>query len=177
MPSPRNTDFSPYRTTQYKETTMLEINQNAPEFCLPNQDDVEICSRDLKGKWIVLYFYPKDSTPGCTTEACEFTAAVPDFSDLDAIILGVSADSTKRHRAFIEKQNLEITLLSDEDTTMMQSYGVWRMKKNYGKEYMGIVRSTFIIDPQGVIRAIWDNVKVKEHVAKVKEELKRLQSL
>ncbi len=94
---------------------MLEIGTMAPEFCLPNQDDIEICSRDLKGKWMVLYFYPKDSTPGCTTEACEFTEAAPDFSDLDAIILGVSADSTKRHRNFIEKQGLGITLLSDED--------------------------------------------------------------
>lgn len=155
---------------------MIKIGDVAPEFCLPNQDDIEICSRDLKGKWIVLYFYPKDSTPGCTTEACEFTEAAPDFSDLDAIILGVSADSTKKHRSFIEKQNLGITLLSDEDTTMMQKYGVWQLKKNYGKEYMGIVRTTFIIDPQGVVQAIWDKVKVKEHVAKVKEELEKLQN-
>lgn len=156
---------------------MLEIGTMAPEFCLPNQDDIEICSRDLKGKWIVLYFYPKDSTPGCTTEACEFTEAAPDFSDLDAIILGVSADSTKRHRNFIEKQNLGITLLSDEDTSMMQQYGVWQLKKNYGKEYMGIVRTTFIIDPAGVIQAIWEKVKVKEHVSTVQTELQRLQSL
>ena len=156
---------------------MLAINDTAPDFCLPNQDDVEICSRDLRGKWIVLYFYPKDSTPGCTTEACEFTAAAPDFSELDAIILGVSADSTKRHRNFIEKQNLGITLLSDEDTSMMQEYGVWQLKKNYGKEYMGIVRSTFIIDPEGVVKAVWENVRVKEHVAKVQAELERLKSL
>jgi len=156
---------------------MLAINDKAPNFCLPNQDDVEICSRDLRGKWIVLYFYPKDSTPGCTTEACEFTAAAPDFSELDAIILGVSADSTKRHRNFIEKQNLGITLLSDEDTSMMQEYGVWQLKKNYGKEYMGIVRTTFIIDPEGVVRAVWENVRVKEHVAKVQAELERLKSL
>jgi thioredoxin-dependent peroxiredoxin len=156
---------------------MLEIGTMAPEFCLPNQDDIEICSRDLKGKWMVLYFYPKDSTPGCTTEACEFTEAAPDFSDLDAIILGVSADSTKRHRNFIEKQNLGITLLSDEDTSMMQQYGVWQLKKNYGKEYMGIVRTTFIIDPAGVIQAIWEKVKVKEHVSTVQTELQRLQSL
>lgn len=154
---------------------MLKIDDLAPEFCLPNQDDVEICSRDLRGKWIVLYFYPKDSTPGCTTEACEFTEAAPDFSDLDAIILGVSADSTKRHRNFIEKENLGITLLSDEDTSMMQAYGVWQMKKNYGKEYMGIVRSTFIINPEGVVKAVWENVRVKDHVAKVKAELERLQ--
>ncbi|MBN2896250.1 MAG: thioredoxin-dependent thiol peroxidase [Campylobacterales bacterium] len=153
---------------------MLEIGTVAPEFCLNNQDDVEICLRDLRGKWIVLYFYPKDSTPGCTTEACDFTEAMSDFESQGAVILGVSADSTKRHRAFIEKQNLGITLLSDESTQMMQSYGVWAMKKNYGKEYMGIVRSTCIIDPQGVIRAIWSNVKVKGHVAAVASELEKL---
>ena len=154
---------------------MLKIDEKMPEFCLPNQDDVEICSRDLKGKWMVLYFYPKDNTPGCTTEACEFTQALPDFSDLDAIILGVSADSTKKHRNFIEKKDLGITLLSDEDTSMMQKFGVWQLKKNYGKEYMGIVRSTYIINPEGIIKAVFENVRVKDHVAKVKEELKALQ--
>ena len=155
---------------------MLKIDDKAPEFCLPNQDDIEICLRDLKDKWIVLYFYPRDNTPGCTTEACEFTQALPDFSELDAIILGVSADSTKKHRNFIEKKELGITLLSDEDTSMMQDYGVWQLKKNYGKEYMGIVRTTFIIDPDGVIKAIWNKVRVKEHVAKVKEKLEELQA-
>lgn len=154
---------------------MLEVGNIAPEFCLPNQDDVEICSRDLKGKWIVLYFYPKDNTPGCTTEACEFTEAEPEFDDLNAIILGVSADSTKKHRNFIEKKELGITLLSDESTEMMQEYGVWQLKKNYGKEYMGIVRTTLIIDPNGTIAAVWNNVRVKEHVAKVKEKLSELQ--
>lgn len=154
---------------------MLEVGSVAPDFCLSNQDDVEICLRDLRGKWIVLYFYPKDSTPGCTTEACEFTAAMDDYDDLGAIILGVSADSTASHRKFIERQSLSITLLSDPTTQMMQSYDVWAMKKNYGKEYMGIVRSTYIIDPKGVIRAAWSNVKVKEHVASVKEELVKLQ--
>jgi peroxiredoxin Q/BCP len=159
-----------------KRKKMIQINEKAPEFCLPNQDDVEICSRDLKGKWIVLYFYPRDNTPGCTTEACEFTEAAPDFSELDAIILGVSADSTKKHRNFIEKKELGITLLSDESTDMMQEYGVWQLKKNYGKEYMGIVRSTFIIDPEGIVRAVWEKVRVKEHVANVKAKLEELQA-
>ncbi len=169
---------------------MLEIGSATPEFCLSNQDDVEICSRDLRGKWIVLYFYPKDSTPGCTTEACEFTAEQDAYDDLGAIILGVSADSTASHRKFIEKQNLGITLLSDPTTQMMQNYGVWALKKNYGKEYMGIVRShfvvdeegklgivrsTYIIDPKGIVKAAWTNVKVKDHVKKVKEELVKLQ--
>jgi len=154
---------------------MVKIDDKAPEFCLPNQDDVEICLRDIKGKWIVLYFYPRDSTPGCTTEACEFTEAAPDFSELDAIVIGVSADTTKKHRSFIEKNDLGITLLSDEDTLMMQAYGVWQMKKNYGKEYMGIVRTTLNINPDGVIKAVFEKVKVKEHVSKVKAELERLQ--
>jgi peroxiredoxin Q/BCP len=155
---------------------MIEINQKAPEFCLPNQDDVEICLRDLKGKWVVLYFYPKDNTPGCTTQACEFTEAAPDFSSLDAVILGVSPDSTKKHRNFIEKKDLAITLLSDESTQMMQEWGVWQLKKNYGREYMGVVRCTFIIDPEGVVRAKWEKVRVKGHVEAVKEKLKELQS-
>lgn len=155
---------------------MIEVGTKAPEFCLPNQDDVEICLRDLKGKWIVLYFYPKDSTPGCTTQACEFSEAMPEFGNMDAIILGVSADSTKRHRNFIEKQDLSITLLSDESTEVIQEYGVWQLKKNYGKEYMGIVRSTFIIDPKGIVVAAWDKVKVKGHVEAVKEKLTALQT-
>jgi peroxiredoxin Q/BCP len=155
---------------------MLEVGSTAPDFCLSNQDDVEICLRDLRGKWIVLYFYPKDSTPGCTTEACDFSAAMDEYDDMGAIILGVSADSTKSHRNFIEKKELAITLLSDPTTQMMQSYGVWGLKKNYGKEYMGIIRSTYIIDPKGIVRASWTNVKVKEHAAKVKEELAKLQA-
>ena len=155
---------------------MVEVGQKAPEFCLPNQDDVEICLRDLKGKWVVLYFYPKDNTPGCTTEAREFTEALPDFSDLDAVILGVSGDSTKKHRNFIEKKSLGITLQSDESTEMMQEWGVWQLKKNYGREYMGVVRSTFIIDPEGVVQASWEKVRVKGHVEAVKEKLKELQA-
>lgn len=155
---------------------MLEIGAETPEFCLSNQDDVEICSRDLRGKWVVLYFYPKDSTPGCTTEACDFSADIDNFDDLGAIVLGVSADSTKSHRNFIEKKELSITLLSDPTTQMMQNYGVWGMKKNYGKEYMGIIRSTYIIDPKGIVRAVWTNVKVKDHALKVKEELQKLQA-
>lgn len=154
---------------------MIKIDSIAPDFCLPNQDDVEICLRDLRGKWIVLYFYPKDNTPGCTTEACDFSDAAPDFSSINAIIIGVSADSTAKHRDFIDKKDLSITLLSDESTSMLQTYGIWSLKKNYGKEYMGIVRSTLIINPEGVVKAIWKNVKVKEHARIVKEKLEELQ--
>ncbi len=166
---------------------MLEIGQQAPEFCLPNQDNVEICLRDLLGTWIVLYFYPKDNTPGCTTEACDFTASKDDFSDLNAIILGVSADTAAKHQDFIAKHSLSITLLSDESTQMMQDYGAWKLKKNYGKEYMGIVRTTYIIAPDGRVAASWSNVKVRTkrtkngvvtqrlHTDLVKEKLLELQ--
>ncbi|UFH59533.1 thioredoxin-dependent thiol peroxidase [Sulfurovum mangrovi] len=155
---------------------MLEVGTAAPEFCLPNQDEEEICLRDLTGKWIVLYFYPKDNTPGCTTEACEFTEALPQFDDLDAIILGVSPDSPKKHRNFIEKKELGITLLADEDKELCNKFGVWQLKKNYGKEYMGVVRSTFIIDPDGNIAAAWEKVRVKGHVEAVKEKLESLKN-
>lgn len=154
---------------------MLQVGDIAPEFCLPNQDDIEICSRDLKGKWVVLYFYPKDNTPGCTTEACDFTAVNEEFENLDAIILGVSPDSTKMHRSFIQKQHLGITLLADTTTQTAQNYGVWQMKKMCGKEYMGIVRSTFIITPEGTIGALWSNVKVAGHANIVKTKLADLQ--
>jgi peroxiredoxin Q/BCP len=153
---------------------MIEINKKAPQFCIPNQDDVEICLKDIAGKWIVLYFYPKDNTPGCTTEACEFTEAQPDFEGLDAIILGVSPDSTKKHKNFIEKKELGITLLSDEEKEVCEAYGVWQLKKNYGKEYMGVVRTTYLINPKGEVAARWDKVRVKGHVEAVKEKLLEL---
>ena len=154
---------------------MLEVGVKAPEFCLPTQDETEICLRDLSGKWIVLYFYPKDNTPGCTTEACEFTEALPSFESLDAVILGVSPDSPKKHRNFIEKKDLKITLLADEEKEVCHLYGVWQLKKNYGKEYMGVVRSTFLINPKGEIAALWTKVRVKGHVEAVKEKLQELQ--
>jgi peroxiredoxin Q/BCP len=155
---------------------MVEVGTKVENFCLPNQDEEEICFRDIKGKWIVLYFYPKDSTPGCTTEACDFTAALPNFEDLSAIVLGVSPDSPKQHRNFIEKQALKITLLADEEKSLCNAFGVWQLKKNYGKEYMGVVRSTFIINPEGKVAAAWENVKVKGHVDEVKSKLESLQA-
>ena len=155
---------------------MLEVGTQVEDFCLPNQDEEEICFRDIKGKWIVLYFYPKDNTPGCTTEACDFTAAVPDFTDLDAIILGVSPDSPEKHRKFIEKKELGITLLADEEKALCNQFDIWQLKKFMGKEYMGVVRSTFIIDPDGEIAANWTKVRVKEHVDAVKAKLQELQN-
>ena len=153
---------------------MLEVGQKAPGFCLPNQDEVEICLRDIKGKWIVLYFYPKDMTPGCTTEACEFTEARPEFKELNAVILGVSPDSPEKHRKFMEKKGLKITLFSDESKEVLKAYGAWGLKKMYGKEYEGVIRSTFIIDPKGNIAATWYKARVKGHVKAVKEKLEEL---
>ncbi len=155
---------------------MLEIGDNVPNFCLPNQDEEEICFRDIKGRWIVLYFYPKDNTSGCTTEACDFTNALPDFRNLDAIVLGVSPDSPKKHRNFIEKKELGITLLSDENRELCKMFGVWQLKKNYGREYMGVVRSTFLISPDGKVAFKWEKVRVKGHVEVVKEKLKELKN-
>ncbi|MEA3455225.1 MAG: peroxiredoxin [Campylobacterota bacterium] len=154
---------------------MLEVGTEVLDFCLPNQDEEEICLRDIRGRWIVLYFYPKDNTPGCTTEACDFTSALPEFEGLSAIVLGVSPDSPKKHRNFIEKRELKITLLADEEKELCKSFGVWQLKKNYGREYMGVVRSTFVIDPDGKIAAKWEKVRVKGHVDEVKEKLEVLQ--
>ena len=153
---------------------MLQIGDTAPDFCLPNQDNEEVCLRDLQGSWVVLYFYPKDNTPGCTTEALDFTALKSEFEKEGAIILGVSPDSVKKHQNFIAKKELGITLLSDEDKEVLKKYGVWQLKKNFGKEYMGVVRSTFLIDPDGKIAYIWPKVKVKGHAQEVLGKLKEL---
>jgi len=155
---------------------MLEVGTKVPDFCMPNQDEEEICFRDIKGKWIILYFYPKDNTPGCTTEACDFTVAQPDFTSINAIILGVSPDSPEKHRKFIDKKNLGITLLADEEKELCKLFGIWQLKKFMGKEYMGVVRSTFIIDPDAKIVATWTKVRVKNHVADVKAKLEELQA-
>lgn len=148
--------------------------KKAPEFSLPNQDGVEISLRDLIGSWIVLYFYPKDNTPGCTTQACDFTSLEEEFRDLEAIVIGVSPDSIKSHKNFITKKSLSIMLLSDESKECIKSYEAWGLKKMYGREYEGVFRSTFIIDPKGNIAKEYRNVKVKGHVQSVKEDLVRL---
>ncbi len=155
---------------------MLEIGDAISDFCLPNQDDEEICFRDIKGRWMVIYFYPKDNTPGCTTEACDFTEALPDFRGMKAMILGVSPDSPKKHRNFIEKKALKITLLADEEKELCKSFGMWQLKKFMGKEYMGVVRSTFLIAPDGTLAYKWEKVRVKNHVQEVKEKLSELQA-
>jgi peroxiredoxin Q/BCP len=154
---------------------MLEIADAIPDFCLPNQDEEEICFRDIKGRWAVIYFYPKDNTPGCTTEACDFTVAQPEFTGMEAIILGVSPDSPKKHRNFIANKELKITLLADEEKELCKSFGMWQLKKFMGREYMGVVRSTFLISPEGKLAYKWEKVRVKNHVQEVKEKLIELQ--
>jgi peroxiredoxin Q/BCP len=164
--------------------TMITVGTKAPNFSLKNQDDKEVSLKDNKGKWIVLYFYPKDNTSGCTKEAGDFTESLKDYKKLNAVIMGVSPDSTESHRNFIEKQDLDITLLSDPDKETHKAYEAWGMKKNYGKEYEGVIRSTFIISPEGKIAEAWSKVKVRvkrkdgetRHVDVVKERLKELQN-
>jgi len=159
--------------------TELSIGDKAPDFDLP-RDGGETLSlkqalKTLKGqKGLVLYFYPKDSTPGCTTESIGFSEAKAAFEKAGVTIVGASKDSVKRHDNFIAKQNLTIPLVSDEDGTLCEDYGVWQEKKNYGRTYMGIVRSTFLIDSKGKIAAIWPKVKVKGHVDEVLEAAKAL---
>ena len=158
-----------------KKTYGLSVGDSAPEFCLPDKDKNKTCLKDFKGKWVVLYFYPKDMTSGCTIEAIDFTGAHKDFDKMNAQILGVSPDSPESHCTFVDKKNLTITLLSDTDHKVLDQYGVWQKKKMYGKEYMGVVRSTFLIDPKGQIRAVWEKVKVPGHIEEVKKTLKDLQ--
>lgn len=155
-------------------TDKLEVGDEAPDFCLLNQDEEQTCLKDYEGKNIVLYFYPKDNTPGCSMEAMMFTKYKPEFEKLSTTIVGISKDSCESHRKFIEKKNLNLTLISDEDKKIHQKYGVWRMKKFMGKEFMGTIRTTFLIDKNGKIRKIWDKVKVKNHAEDVLEEVKKL---
>jgi len=155
---------------------MLKEGMKAPDFALPDQNGEHVKLSDLKNKWIVLYFYPKDMTPGCTTEACNFQEVLPALNDSDAVVLGISKDSVERHKKFSGKYNLSFKLLSDAVSDVCETYGVWQKKKLYGKEYMGIVRSTFIINPQGKIVKVYPKVKVKEHHREVLEDLSRLRN-
>lgn len=155
---------------------MLEIKDFAPEFSLKNQDDIEISLKDFRGKWVILYFYPKDDTPGCTIEACDFTTSIPNFEALDAVILGLSPDTPATHRKFIEKFNIQFTLVCDIDNEVSKLYDAYKLKKLYGREYMGVVRSTFLIDTNGNIAAIWRDVKVDGHIKEVEKTLKELKN-
>ena len=145
----------------------LKIGDAAPDFTAPTDGGGSVRLKDLRGKQVVLYFYPKDNTPGCTTESCDFRDAHAKFEAKDAVILGVSPDSVKSHDKFKQKFELPFALISDEDHKIAEAYGVWQEKSMYGRKYMGIQRSTFVIDEKGKIAAIYDKVKVNGHVADV----------
>ncbi|KYG26928.1 thioredoxin-dependent thiol peroxidase [Alkalihalobacillus trypoxylicola] len=145
----------------------IEIGKEAPAFKLPANNGEEVSLADFNGKKVVLYFYPKDMTPGCTTQACDFRDFSREFEQFNTVILGVSPDPINRHEKFIEKHQLPFLLLSDENHKVAEDYEVWKLKKNFGKEYMGIERSTFIIDEKGTLLKEWRKVRVKDHVNEV----------
>ena len=155
----------PYASLEPYE--MLSVGDTAPNFSAKTDGEGSVTLSDFRGKKVVLYFYPRDSTPGCTIEACAFRDAELDFKAKNTVILGVSADSTKSHDRFKSKHSLPFPLISDPDHSISESYGAWRQKKLFGRTYMGIVRSTFVIDEQGKIEAAYDKVKVRGHVADV----------
>ncbi|MEN3973910.1 thioredoxin-dependent thiol peroxidase [Emcibacter sp. SYSU 3D8] len=144
-----------------------EVGDKAPAFSMPRDGGDRISLADLKGTKVVLYFYPKDDTPGCTTEAIDFTARKADFARAGAEVIGVSRDSVAKHEKFAAKHKLGVTLGADEDGSVTEAYGVWQEKSLYGRKYMGIMRATFLIDADGVIRRIWPKVSVKGHADEV----------
>lgn len=155
----------------------IESGKKAPAFSLPSDDGNAVSLKDFRGKqWVVLYFYPKDDTPGCTTEACDFRDGLNRFNALDAVVLGVSPDSVESHVKFMKKHGLTFRLLADEGHSVCEKYGVWVEKNMYGKKFMGVERSTFLIDPDGKVAHVWNKVKVAGHVEDVEQTLKRLKA-
>jgi len=150
---------------------LLKVGDQAPQFNLKNQDGINVSLEDLKGKRFILWFYPKASTPGWTVEGQGFRDELNKFSDLDIQIFGVSADSIKKQKTFYDKQNFNFSLLSDENHTMLESYGVWGLKKFMGREYMGISRITYIIDSSGLIEKVYDKVATKTHAQDILNDL------
>ena len=150
---------------------ILAVGKRAPAFKLKNKDGRTVSLSDYKGKWVVLYFYPKDDTSGCTKEAIEFSGLKKDFERESAVILGVSPDSAQSHEKFATKHNLSVELLSDPDKEMLDKYGVWQEKSMYGKKYMGVVRTTYLISPDGKIEEVWEKVKVAGHADAVKDKV------
>jgi len=152
----------------------LKIGQLAPQFSLPDQSGKIHNLDDYQGKWVLIYFYPKDDTPGCTIEACSIRDNLPKFKRLKAKVLGISVDSVKSHEKFVKKLSLNFTLLADEDKKIVKAYGVWGKKKFMGREYMGTKRTSFLINPAGQIAKIYENVKPEIHVEEVLGDLKQL---
>ena len=150
---------------------MLEAGKKSPEFCLADQDGNQVNLSDFRGKRVILYFYPKDNTPGCTAQACGFGELYPQFQEKGAVVLGVSKDSVASHKKFQEKYGLPFTLLSDPQLQAIQAYDVWQEKNMYGKKTMGVVRTTYLIDEEGVIIEAFGKVKAKENPAKMLEVL------
>lgn len=150
----------------------LEVGKQAPDFSLLNQNEERVSLSQFKGKNIILYFYPKDMTPGCTTQACDFRDHFKEFSESDTVIIGISPDPVERHQKFVAKHDLPFILLADEDHEVAESYGVWKLKKMYGREYYGIERSTFIIDKEGMLQKEYRKVKVKDHVKEALQYVK-----
>jgi thioredoxin-dependent peroxiredoxin len=150
----------------------IEVGQMAPDLALPSSQGGTISLSDLRGNYVVLYFYPKDDTPGCTTEACDFRDHYESFENVNAVIVGVSPDPIQKHLRFIEKHQLPFILLSDEEHKLAEMFGVWKLKKNYGKEYMGIERSTFILNKDGILVKEWRKVRVKGHVEEALQYIK-----
>ena len=146
-------------------------NKPAPAFCLPDTDNKTICLEQFRGKWVVLYFYPRDNTPGCTIEAMQFNAALETFAELGAQVLGVSGDTIESHQDFREKHSLDILLLSDTEHTVLKAYDSWKPKTMFGKEFLGTQRDTFLIDPKGTIVAVWRKVSPKGHAEEVRNIL------
>ena len=150
---------------------MVAPGMPAPDFTLPSDDRGDVSLSSLRGRKVVLYFYPKDDTSGCTVQACDLRDALPRFEGVDAVILGVSPDSVESHARFRKKHGLNFTLLADEDHAVADAYGVWQEKSMYGRKYMGIERSTFLVDEKGVVSEVWRKVKAKGHAQLVAEAL------
>lgn len=150
---------------------MVEEGVTAPGFSLPAAGGATLSLADFAGKWVVLYFYPKDNTPGCTTEAKDFSALLQEFAARNAVVIGASKDSVRKHDNFREKQGLSVELVSDETGELCEAYGVWVEKQLYGRTYMGIQRATFLIDPDGKVVKVWPKVKVKGHAEVVLGEI------
>ncbi len=151
---------------------MIDIGQKAIDFCLPNEEEKEYCLKDFQGKWLVLYFYPKDNTSGCTKEAVGFSEKIEEFKRLNCEIVGISPDTPKRHKNFIEKYDLKIKLLSDTEHKVLETYGAWGKKKMYGREYFGVIRTTYLINEKGIVVKTWEKVNVKGHIDDVLNTLK-----
>ena len=147
------------------------VGKQAPSFCLPDSGGKMTCLSDFKGKWVVLYFYPKDNTPGCTLEAMQFSQAMEEFVSLGAQVIGISQDSPESHLNFIDRHDLTVLLLSDTDRGTLKLYDAWQPRKLFGKEFLGTVRTTFLIDPDGTIVEVWRNVSVKGHAEAVRQAL------